>query len=272
MCLPWIQIILSIVATACPYPVAHSDSVETGNCSLCAMIPRIAVFWACAACTAQAWMVNHIRRAQLVPKVLMQVTCAPAVQAPSDESERAHFFGHGDPTHKPSILQQITEQRYKDADKARLEVSAADLQQHIKEFEAQHGGPLSLYDRIAQTAPSVALAAEFKRASPSKGDIAVHLDAAEQGVMYTSVGAAVLSVLTEPKWFKGSLQDMRDVRLATQKLTGAGRPAVLRKDFVIDEYMVLEGRANGADTVLLIVAILEVSRQVEYHCCRLLSV
>lgn len=62
----------------------------------------------------------------------------------------------------------------------------------------------------------MAIAAEFKRASPSKGDIAVGLNAGEQGLVYASVGATVLSVLTEPKWFKGSLDDMKEVRLATQ--------------------------------------------------------
>lgn len=62
----------------------------------------------------------------------------------------------------------------------------------------------------------MAIAAEFKRASPSKQDIAVGVVAGEQAVLYASAGAAVLSVLTEPKWFKGSLQDMKEVRLATQ--------------------------------------------------------
>jgi anthranilate synthase / indole-3-glycerol phosphate synthase / phosphoribosylanthranilate isomerase len=182
-----------------------------------------------------------------------------AASVDTNQQERGHFFGFGDASHKPSILQQITEQRYKDVAAARSTVSEAELYEQITAFETEHGNPIDLYSRIAQTAPQVALAAEFKRASPSKGDIALNLVAAEQGLLYSSVGAAVLSVLTEPKWFKGSLQDMRDVRVATQAATGADRPAVLRKDFVVDEYMVLEGRANGADTVLLIVAILEVS-------------
>lgn len=90
------------------------------------------------------------------------------------------------------------------------------------------------------------------------GDIAVDVIAAEQGVKYATAGAGILSVLTEPKWFKGSLQDMKDVRLATETMTP--RPAVLRKDFVVEEYQILEARAYGADTVLLIVAILEVDR------------
>lgn len=94
------------------------------------------------------------------------------------------------------------------------------------------------------------------------GDIAPDLVASEQAVKYASMGAAILSVLTEPKWFKGTLEDMRDVRLATQQggSSSSGRPAVLRKDFVVEEYQVLEARAFGADTVLLIVAILEVDR------------
>ena len=82
--------------------------------------------------------------------------------------------------------------------------------------------------------------------------------AAEQAAKYAEAGAAILSVLTEPKWFKGTLDDMRDVRLATE--SRSSRPAVLRKDFVVEEYQILEARAYGADTVLLIVAILEVDR------------
>ncbi|CAN0051568.1 unnamed protein product, partial [Hapterophycus canaliculatus] len=116
---------------------------------------------------------------------------------------------------------------------------------------------------VQQEEPDMAIAAEFKRASPSKGDIALDLKAGEQGFLYASVGAAVLSVLTEPKWFKGSLEDMKEVRVATNKIKNNRanrRPAVLRKDFIIDEYQLLEARANGADTVLLIVAILEVER------------
>jgi len=105
----------------------------------------------------------------------------------------------------------------------------------------------------------MAIAAEFKRASPSKGDINTKLLAAEQGVAYATSGACVVSVLTEPTWFKGTLQDMLDVRKATQGLFGERRPAVLRKDFIIDPYQILEARMYGADTVLLIVAILEVT-------------
>ena len=101
----------------------------------------------------------------------------------------------------------------------------------------------------------VAVVAEIKRASPSKGDIAPGIVAGEQGVKYANAGCSGISVLTEPTWFKGTLDDMRDVR--TKVASMARRPAILRKDFLIDEYMVYEGRVYGADTVLLIVAVLE---------------
>jgi anthranilate synthase/indole-3-glycerol phosphate synthase/phosphoribosylanthranilate isomerase len=101
----------------------------------------------------------------------------------------------------------------------------------------------------------MALAAEFKRASPSKGDIAVHLNAGEQAQKYASAGANIISVLTEPRWFKGGLDDMTEVRLQT---TGQvyHRPAVLRKEFTTNKYQITEAIAAGADTILLIVAVL----------------
>lgn len=116
------------------------------------------------------------------------------------------------------------------------------------------GEPLNLRDRIRAARP-MAVAAEFKRASPSKGDIAVGVDVTEQGLVYAGAGASVISILTEPKWFKGSLDDMLNVRRAVQSMSN--RPAILRKDFLVDEYQIAEARAYGADTVLLIVAILE---------------
>lgn len=64
----------------------------------------------------------------------------------------------------------------------------------------------------------------------------------------------MISVLTEPKWFKGTLEDMQVARQTVE--AQANRPAILRKDFIIDEYQLLEARAYGADCVLLIVAIL----------------
>ena len=82
------------------------------------------------------------------------------------------------------------------------------------------------------------------------------MDAPAQALRYAHGGAAAISVLTEPTWFKGSLGDLREVRAALAEL-GDGRPGVLRKDFLVDDYQLLEARAAGADAVLLIVACLD---------------
>lgn len=98
--------------------------------------------------------------------------------------------------------------------------------------------------------PGVALIAEVKRASPSRGDIAPIPDVAALASAYVRGGAAAVSVLTEPHWFKGGMEDLRAVTVAV-----VGTP-VLRKDFVVDPYQVWEARAAGAAAVLLIVAAL----------------
>jgi anthranilate synthase/indole-3-glycerol phosphate synthase/phosphoribosylanthranilate isomerase len=102
----------------------------------------------------------------------------------------------------------------------------------------------------------MALAAEFKRASPSKGDIATHLNAGEQAKKYASAGANIISVLSEQRWFNGTLDDMTEVRLATSGIPDVDRPAILRKEFTTETYQIAEAAAAGADTILLIVAVL----------------
>jgi indole-3-glycerol phosphate synthase len=97
---------------------------------------------------------------------------------------------------------------------------------------------------------SVAVIAEVKRSSPSKGHLADIPDPAALAVEYEHGGASVISVLTEGRRFGGSLTDLDDVRRHVEV-------PILRKDFVVSSYQVWEARAHGADLVLLIVAALE---------------
>ena len=149
------------------------------------------------------------------------------------DDDYRHILGIDDPTHEPSKLQQISANTLKDVakDKKPIDtqgcgidrsfyVSSEDYENEIVEFDRLHGKPLDLGKRIAQVYPQMAIAAEFKRASPSKGDINPDLDAVTQCMEYAKVGAAVISVLTDYKYFKGTLQDMKKVRLATQKELG----------------------------------------------------
>ncbi|KAF7980811.1 hypothetical protein HWV62_36422 [Athelia sp. TMB] len=157
----------------------------------------------------------------------------------------------------PTILEKIYAQRIADvaAAKATPGTTPADLSTLLSLNLAPP--PIALVRRL-KAGKGTALMAEIKRASPSKGPIAMSANAAEQALTYALAGASVISVLTEPTWFKGSLLDMRMAREAIASLPN--RPAVLRKDFILDEYQIAEARLHGADTVLLIVAMLPPAR------------
>jgi len=112
--------------------------------------------------------------------------------------------------------------------------------------------------RSASGEGSVAVIAEVKRRSPSKGDLAAGLDPAETARAYERGGAACLSVLTDAKFFGGSPADLQAARAAT-------RLPVLRKDFTVAPADVCDARLMGADAVLLIAAALDDDELVELH-------
>lgn len=101
----------------------------------------------------------------------------------------------------------------------------------------------------AVAAPGLSVIAEIKRASPSKGDIRPGLVVDEIARAYEGGGASAISVLTEERYFKGSLADLQQARKAS-------RLPILRKDFIVDSYQIWEAAEAGADAVLLIVAAL----------------
>lgn len=104
----------------------------------------------------------------------------------------------------------------------------------------------------------MSIIAEVKRSSPSKGELATISDPAKLAKEYENAGAAVVSVLTEERRFKGSLKDFQNVR------ENISIP-MLRKDFIVDEYQVYESRAIGADLQLLIVAALSKSELNDFY-------
>ncbi|RUS20054.1 indole-3-glycerol phosphate synthase-domain-containing protein [Endogone sp. FLAS-F59071] len=161
----------------------------------------------------------------------------------------------------PSILAKIHEQRLLDIQQAKS--LPGQTPDDLRKLLSLHVAPplIDFISRVRQSAP--ALFAEIKRASPSKGNIDLSANAAEQALRYAHAGAAVVSVLTEPKWFKGSLTDMRNVREVLANLPN--RPAILRKDFIVDTYQIMEARLYGADTVLLIVAMLTDAQLAELY-------
>jgi indole-3-glycerol phosphate synthase len=151
------------------------------------------------------------------------------------------------------ILDKIVADVAKELEKRK---SREPLNEMIKRALAQ---PTPLDFAAALRGDKVRLIAEVKQASPSRGLICEDFNPVDIARVYADNGAAAISVLTETKYFQGSLEYLRDIK---RVLEGYPIP-LLRKDFIFDPYQVYEARAYGADCLLLIVAMLTPEKLVE---------
>lgn len=142
------------------------------------------------------------------------------------------------------ILDKIVAHKRKTLEHLKEVVSVASLEKLIANAEKPRG-----FGNALRRHENIALIAEVKRASPSAGTIRQNVDPAGIAKKYEAAGAAAISVLTDERFFQGSLSDMRTVKNTVTI-------PVFRKDFVLDPLQVYEARAYGADGILLIAAIL----------------
>src|SRR5438105_5739467 len=142
------------------------------------------------------------------------------------------------------VLARILAQKKQEVESARAHTPLAALEREARGAPPCRGFERALRAQIAAGRPAVI--AELKRASPSRGLIRADFDPARIARSYEANGAACLSVLTDREFFGGSADDLRAARSACNL-------PVLRKDFIVDPYQLVESRAWGADCILLIV-------------------
>lgn len=145
------------------------------------------------------------------------------------------------------ILDRILEEKRAEVEARKAAMPSRELKSRLSDAPV----PIEFAKRLVRNGAGVpAVIAEVKKASPSKGVIRPDFDPEAIARAYEAAGASAVSVLTDEKFFQGSLQYLRQVKQAVSL-------PVLRKDFIIDDYQVYEARAAGADAILLIVAALE---------------
>jgi len=153
-------------------------------------------------------------------------------------------------SHRPismnTILDEIVRHKRDELARRRREVPRAELERRSGAWPP----PRDLVRALTPEPGGVRLLAEVKKASPSRGVLAEDFDPLALAEIYARNGAAALSVLTDEKYFQGSLEFLTAIRRRVDV-------PILRKDFTLDEYQLWEARAAGADAVLLIVSILD---------------
>ncbi len=159
-----------------------------------------------------------------------------------------------------TILQQIIVQKKKEVRQRQTERSLSLLDRELPPSDSLRPFEAALAKSIADRRPAVI--AEIKKASPSKGLIRPDFNPAALARDYASAGATCLSVLTDEKYFQGHDDYLREAKAACEL-------PVLRKDFMVDPYQIVESRWLGADCILLIVAALDSGQLAElYQCAR----
>ena len=140
----------------------------------------------------------------------------------------------------PTILDRIMETKLREIAAAKTALPEAELERRAADLP-----PTSDFRTAIRRFARITLIAEVKKASPSAGVIRADFDPVKIATTYEAHGAAAISVLTDVEYFQGSLKYLTDVKAAVDL-------PVLRKDFVLDRYQLLEARCAGADAVLLI--------------------
>jgi indole-3-glycerol phosphate synthase len=154
-----------------------------------------------------------------------------------------------------SILTTIVNKKKERLKTALSAAPLAGLKDRIRDLEV----PRDFAEALQKRDGPIRLIAEVKKASPSKGLIRADFDPAKIAAVYETKPVSAISVLTEEDFFQGRLSYIAQVKSVSAK-------PVLRKDFIFDEYQIYEARANGADAILLIGAILDRVKAAEFYC------
>jgi indole-3-glycerol phosphate synthase len=159
------------------------------------------------------------------------------------------------PLWQMNILDKIVEQKKIEVAKLPARIIAVG---DLRDAMLEHGERRDFISALKNSRGEIALIAEVKKASPSAGIICQDFDPVKIAKEYEVAGASCLSVLTDEKFFQGSLDYLRQIRAAV-------KIPLLRKDFIIDERQILEAIEWGADAILLIVAILNDEQLKKFH-------